>query len=442
MSSALGAIGLFLGIATLIFLGWKGVHTIVSAIAAALVVIIFNWMNFWDTFNNSFLFGASGFVQQYFLLFILGALFGEVMARSGSSKKIAEVIFNALGEKFTILALVLVTMLLSYAGINIFVIVFVLYPLAKPMLKAANISRNILPALMLFAGVTMMLPAPGSPTGTNLTPTTVLGTTAYAGTAMGLICMAVAFVIGYVFLTRSAKHLKAQGIGYEEPPAVAGDTVTEAADEADPHFFCALLPIVTVIVVVFLTKGVLASFDSINTGLASGVAMTMLLNLKVFKTYAMPSMVKGITSSFSPLLTTAAIVGFGSVVQASAGFTTFLNLAVWLSEAFNPYISGILSINIMSGICGAAIPGIRIFSNTMLPTYLSMDINPEAMHRILVIAAGGLETLPHCSTIAILYGVMGGLNHKKCYKYIFVVSVALPLLMAFLAAGLAMIGIV
>ena len=74
MSSALGAIGLFLGIATLIFLGWKGVHTIVSAIAAALVVIIFNWMNFWDTFNNSFLFGASGFVQQYFLLFILGAL--------------------------------------------------------------------------------------------------------------------------------------------------------------------------------------------------------------------------------------------------------------------------------------------------------------------------------------------------------------------------------
>ena len=59
MSSALGAIGLFLGIAVLIFLGWKGVHTVVSAIAAALVVIVFNWMNFWDTFNNSFMSGAA-----------------------------------------------------------------------------------------------------------------------------------------------------------------------------------------------------------------------------------------------------------------------------------------------------------------------------------------------------------------------------------------------
>lgn len=442
MSSILGAVGLFLGIAVLIFLGWKGVHTIVSAIAASLVVILLNWMNFWDTFNNSFLSGAAGFVQQYFLLFILGALFGEVMARSGSSKKIAEVIFNALGEKFTILALILVTMLLSYAGINIFVIVFVLYPLAKPMLKAADISRNILPALMLFAGVTMMLPAPGSPTGTNLTPTTVLGTDAYAGTIMGLICMVAAFVIGYVYLTRSAKRLKAQGIGYEDPPAIGSDTVTEASEVAAPNFVFSLLPILTVIVVVFLTKSTLASFDCINTGLASGIVMAMLLNLKVFKTDAMPSLVKGITSSFSPLLTTAAIVGFGSVVQASAGFNTFLDLAVWLSEAFNPYISGILSINIMSGICGAAIPGIRIFSNTMLPTYLTMDINPEAMHRVLVIAAGGLDTLPHCSTIAILYGVMGGLNHKKCYKYIFFVSVFLPILLAFLAAVLAMIGIV
>lgn len=442
MSLALGAISLFLGIATLIVLGWKGVHTIISAVAASLVVIVFNWMNFWDTFNNSFLSGAAEFVQQYFLLFILGTLFGEVMARSGSSKKIAEVIFAALGEKFTILALVIVTMILSYAGINIFVIVFVLYPLAKPMLKAANISRNILPALMLFAGVTMMLPAPGSPTGTNLTPTTVLGTTAYAGTIMGLICMVAAFVIGYVYLTRSAKRLKAQGIGYEDLPANDSDIVTEAVDDASPNFILSILPIVTVIVVVFLTKSVLASFDSINTGLASGVAVTMLLNFKIFKSYAMSSLVKGITSSFSPLLTTAAIVGFGSVVQASAGFNAFLNLAVWLSEAFNPYISGILSINIMSGICGAAIPGIRIFSSTMLPTYLNMDINPEAMHRVLVIAAGGLDTLPHCSTIAILYGVMGGLNHKKCYKYIFVLSVALPLLMAFLAAVLAMVGIV
>jgi len=434
----LNVIGLLLGIAVLIFLSFKGIHTILSALLASIVIIIFNGMDFWGTINADFMAAAGGCVTTYFMLFALGAVFGEVMSKSGSAGAIAKKIIDTLGKKYVLLALTLVTAILSYAGISIFVIVFVIYPLAVPLMREANISKNILPALILFAGVTLMLPAPGSPTGTNATPATVLGTTVYAAPIMGVICLIVAFVLGYLYLVRTSNSLAKQGVGFVEAEQLS-DT-NENSDEL-PSFIIAIIPVVSVIVVVFVTKSIFASFDSINTGLFCGILLTILLNLKRFKGSTLESVSKGITSSMSPTLTTAAIIGFGGVVQAAPAFQTFVSLSEYLSMLFNPYISGLISINIMSGITGAALSGMKIFTNSMLPSYLNLNINAEAMHRILVISSGGLDTLPHCSTLAILFGVMG-LTHKQAYKYVFMVSVLLPLLIAFLAIILALVGIV
>ena len=434
----LHVIGLLLGIAVLIFLSFKGVHTVVAALAASVVIILTNGMGFWEAINGSFMTAAGGCVTTYFLLFALGAIFGEVMKKSGAAAAIAKKVIHVLGAKFVLLAIVLITAILSYAGISIFVIVFVIYPLALPLMKEAKISKHIMPALILFAGVTLMLPAPGSPTGTNATPTEILGTTIYAAPIMGIICLVIAFVAGYIYLTRESKRLTENNIGIVTEEM---ETRMEEAEQSIPSFGLAIIPVIAVVVIVFATRGVLASFDAINTALFCGIVLTMLLHWKSFRKNAMKPIADGIISSMSPTLTTAAIIGFGGVVEAAPAFQTFVSFSEFLSTTFNPYISGIVSINIVSGITGAALSGMKIFANTMLPAYLHMDINPEAMHRILVIASGGLDTLPHCSTLAILFGVMG-LTHKQAYKYVFVVSVIIPIAIAFIAAGLAMVGII
>lgn len=436
--TTLNVIGLLLGIAVLIFLSIKGVHTILSALIASLIIILTNGMDIWGTINGSFMTAAGSCVTTYLLLFALGAVFGEVMAQSGSAAAISKKIIGVLGAKYVLLSLIIITAILSYAGISIFVIVFVIYPLAVPLLKEAKISKNLMPAVILLAGVTLMLAAPGSPTGTNVTPTAVLGTTAYAAPIMGIICFIVAFVIGYIYLSKASKKLTDAGEGLITDEEL-GTNSTEQGNL--PSFGVALIPVIAVVAIVFLTKNILAPFDAINTALCCGVILTIVLNLNRFKGNILNAITKGIGSCMAPTLTTAAIIGFGGVVQAAPSFQSFVSFSEYLSTTFNPYVSGVVSINIVSGITGAALSGMKIFANTMLPAYLDLDINYEAMHRILVMASGGLDTLPHCSTLFILFGVMG-LTHKQAYKHVFVVSVILPLLLAVLGIVLALIGIV
>ena len=56
-----------------------------------------------------------------------------------------------------------------------------------------------------------------------------------------------------------------------------------------------------------------------------------------------------------------------------------------------------------------------------------MGIAPEALHRIMIIASGGLDSLPHCGAVITLLSVCQ-LTHKESYKDIAVNTIALPLL--------------
>ena len=107
--TTLNVIGLLLGIAVLIFLSIKGVHTILSALIASLIIILTNGMDIWGTINGSFMTAAGSCVTTYLLLFALGAVFGEVMAQSGSAAAISKKIIGVLGAKYVLLSLIIIT---------------------------------------------------------------------------------------------------------------------------------------------------------------------------------------------------------------------------------------------------------------------------------------------------------------------------------------------
>lgn len=142
---------------------------------------------------------------------------------------------------------------------------------------------------------------------------------------------------------------------------------------------------------------------------------------------------QGADDAIMPLLNTAAVIGFGGVVTQTAGFAQF---AQWiLAVDLPPLLSVFASVSVVSGIVGSSSGGLQIFMQTLAPSYLEMGIEPEVLHRIANIAAGGLDSLPHCGAVIAMLMIMG-LTHKQAYKDIFVITVLIPVVAVLLCIAL------
>ena len=63
---------------------------------------------------------------------------------------------------------------------------------------------------------------------------------------------------------------------------------------------------------------------------------------------------------------------------------------------------------------------------TMTPTFMASGANLPVLHRLVAIASGSLDTLPHSSGLFLVYDLLG-LTHKDAYRHSFAVSVLVPL---------------
>ena len=69
---------------------------------------------------------------------------------------------------------------------------------------------------------------------------------------------------------------------------------------------------------------------------------------------------------------------------------------------------------------------------TFAENYLNLGVEPEVLHRIATLGAGGLDSLPHCGAVIAMLTIMG-LKHREAYKDIFVVTVAIPVIATLVA---------
>jgi len=68
-------------------------------------------------------------------------------------------------------------------------------------------------------------------------------------------------------------------------------------------------------------------------------------------------------------------------------------------------------------------------------------IDPGVIHRIMIMAAGGLDTFPHCGAVITLLAVTK-LTHKESYMDIAVCTMAIPMFATAIAIVLATMGVV
>lgn len=169
-------------LAFLMFMAYRGHSVILFApIAALLAVILTVPANTLPIFSGLFMAKMVTFIQNYFPIFLLGALFGKLMEVSGFARSIASAVIKLVGPTRSIISVVLVGAILTYGGVSLFVAVFAVYPFAAEMFRQADIPKRLIPATIALGAFAFTMDAlPGTPQIQNIIPTTYFKTTSFA----------------------------------------------------------------------------------------------------------------------------------------------------------------------------------------------------------------------------------------------------------------------
>ena len=213
-------IGIIVSLVFLIGMAYRGHSVIAMAPLAALIALIFSGEPLLASYTQVFMPAVGRFITNLFPLFLAGAIFGRLMTVSGYATDIAQWI-PKLFKKPNVLAVVtLVTALLTYGGVSVWVVVFTVAPIARALFREAGVSFRLMPAAVaLGAGTFAATAMPGSPQILNVIPTRYFETTTFAASLLGFIGSTVVFGFGVAWLTYRAKKL---GLGL---PANGGHVV-------------------------------------------------------------------------------------------------------------------------------------------------------------------------------------------------------------------------
>ncbi|WAJ35689.1 GntP family permease [Pseudomonas sp. GOM7] len=443
----LGNLGLLVGLALLIFMALRGVNIFIAALLCAILVALTNAVQVPKALLEYFPFGPLGaftFAGKFFVLFLCGAIFGKVMAASQAASSIAQAITRGLGTQRTLWVAMLVCAVLTYGGVVVFVVIFTMYPLGISLMREANLPKRLFcGAIALGAGSFTMTALPGSPSIHNVIAASALGTDLFAGAWIGLLASLLMVGLGMAYLQREWRLARERGEGFEANAQDERMAHLAGTPGSGPHWGMAVMPIVAVLGIILLPRllalsGMVVAGDGMLGGLlafsqaqpilwpslalvlATGLAILM---FPALRRNLLQTLGQGADDAIMPLLNTAAVIGFGGVVTQTPGFAQF---AQWIvSVELPPLLSVFASVSVVSGIVGSSSGGLQIFMQTLAPRYLEMGIEPEILHRIANIAAGGLDSLPHCGAVIALLMIMG-LTHKQAYKDIFVITVLIP----------------
>ncbi|WP_189434089.1 GntP family permease [Alishewanella longhuensis] len=425
----LSLFGLLLGLGLLIVLTMRGFNLFITAPLCALLVAVTNGIPFWQLsdkldFVHGYMSGFSGFVAAWFLMFLLGSLFGKLMEHTGAADAVALAIVKKLGHTRAVLAIVLACAVLTYGGVSLFVVAFSAYPMAVSLFKGANLPRRFIPATLALGSVTFTMTSAGSPEIQNWIPIPYLGTTPYAGWQVSLIVavfMAVGGYLALMWMIKSAVNNGEQFVSRQSDPTLS--------DKALPHWCTGLIPLLVVLVTSFILHDSLQQ-AALIIALAGGVVSLYLLNFRFLHNPGAATN-EGVLGALLAIGNTAAVVGFGGVAKLTPAFNQVVD---YMTHLPGPELIGAaVAVSAIAGLTGSASGGQVIALPEIAPTYLERGVDPEQLHRVVAISSGALDSLPHNGYVVTTIRAICGETHQNAYWPVAVVSVLTPLVGVVLA---------
>ena len=422
----MGVVTIFIGLALLMFLAFKGHSIIWVAPVCAAFVALCGGLNLLDAYTNTYMQGAADYFKTWFPAFMLGAVYGKVMDLTGSARSLGSKLVSWIGAKNAMLAVVLPCMLMTYGGISLFVVVFVIYPMGYAIYRAADIPRTKLPGAIAAGafGITMTA-IPGTPQIQNLIPGNFYGTLPTAAPLLSIVACIVIGLPGLIWLQWDINKGRKQGLHFIED-----DKFVEAEHKEMPswHWLAGLVPIIVVIVLLNVVK------THIVVALLGGIIVCCLMNIQQAKVL-LPAISEGANGSMTAIMNTSCAVGFGSVVKAVPGFTVLTDAMMNMPGSI--LFSEAVAVNVLAGATGSASGGLSIALTALAPKYIEIanqaGISLETLHRIAAISSGGLDTLPHNGAVLTLLAV-SHCTHKESYWGVCVTTCIIPVVMSLLLA--------
>ena len=125
-----------------------------------------------------------------------------------------------------------------------------------------------------------------------------------------------------------------------------------------------------------------------------------------------------------PVVSVACLVGFGTVVAALPAFEMVREWVLGIEGG--PLVSLAVSTKILAALTGSASGGLTIALEALGSTYMQLaaeiGMDPALMHRVAVIGAGTLDSLPHNGAVVTLLAVCGS-THKESYLDLVMVAI-------------------
>lgn len=436
----LGTIGLFGGLVLLIYLTMKGMNLLIAAPLSALAVALLSQLPLFPqlaeegaaNFVTNYMGGFSGFIASWYLMFLTGAIFGKVMEDSGAAESVSKWIVSKLGMKRAALAVVIACAILTYGGVSLFVVAFSVYPMAISLFKQANLPRRFIPATLAFGSTTFTMTSAGSPEIQNWIPIEYLGTTAYAGWQVSIIVAVFMMIFGYWWLKKMIGKAVAKGEHF-----VDRETDHHEIRDKLPNPFLSMIPLLVVLIISFIFHNSLGT-SALIVALTSGVIATFLINRKYFVDFG-KAVSEGTMGAVVAIANTAAVVGFGGVVKATPAFEQAVGFMTDIPGS--PLIGGGLAVAVIAGLTGSSSGGQAIALPLLAPHYLDIGVDPDALHRVVAISSGSLDSLPQGGYVVTTIRSIAGETHKDAYPAFGALTVVVPIIGVILAVILFSIGL-
>jgi H+/gluconate symporter-like permease len=436
----LSMIGLVGALALMIVLTMRGMSLFIATPLCALVVALSSDIALLAPLAaegqanlvNAYMGGFTGFIANWFFMFLLGSIFGKLMEDSGAADSVSRWVTSHLGMKRAALAIVAACAVLTYGGVSLFVVAFSVYPMALALFREADLPRRFIPAALAFGSVTFTMTSAGSPEIQNWIPIQYLDTTPYAAWEASLITAVCMAVFGYWWLARMLRGAKARGERFE-----ARSNDPDSNRSVLPHPALATIPLAAVLIVSFLWHDELQTSALIVALLAGSIA-AWLVNLRHIA-HLGRTLGDASTGALIAIGNTAAVVGFGAVAKLAPAFEVTVDAVTHLPGS--PIVSAAAAVSLIAAMTGSASGGQAIALPILAPHFLAEGANPEQLHRAVAISSGVLDSLPHNGYIVTTIRAICGETHQAAYPAVAAMTVIVPLLGLILCLMLFALGL-
>ena len=431
----LATMGLIFAIALLVVMIIKGIDMICATVITAVIILLSSQLSLSDGLLTTFSGGAGGFVTSWFLILGMGGIFGQLVLETGLATKIAKWLTQKLGAKMVGLVILICTFFITLLGINGYIMVFVLYPIADNLLRENKMDRRLLPFLMIAGGAN----ANGfafSMDICNVIPSNFLGTSLGVAPVLAVI-FSVITCTWYVMYFNYAQKKSMGKLSEAELMAMYKTEKSVMGDDELPGLFMSLLPFILVLVAVVATSS-MGTSTSLSCALLIGVLVIIVTQFKKIKNLK-GSLKGGAMSGLSTMLTVAAVIGLSKVLTQAPAFHAVQEFV--LNITLPIYLKTWLGTMICGAMTGSAITAETLFLESFGKQFLAAGANINALHRIVVEAGITLNKLPNASPVVMETSVCE-CTLAESYKHIVLGSTIPCVIAGFIITMMATVGII